>query len=89
MYFHIGQNKMIAESRVIGIFDLDKAGYGKRAREYLKGVEKEGVVLDISEDLPKSFIVCDRPYYRQIVYLSQFNTSTLQHRAESKTLEFL
>ena len=34
------------------------------------------------EDIPRSFLLCDHPYHRQIVYLSQLNTATLQKRAE-------
>ena len=41
-------------------------------------------MLDVSGDLPKSFVVCDHPYHPQIVYLSQLNTSTLKNRAESE-----
>lgn len=88
MYLHIGQNEIIPEQRMIGIFDLDKASYGRRAQEFLRRAEKEGVVLDVSGDLPKSFLVCDHPYHRQIVYLSQLNPATLQKRAESERLEF-
>lgn len=89
MYFPIGQNEVVADSRIIGIFDLDKAGYGKRAQEYLASAETEGAVLDLSDDLPKSFVVCDHPYHRQIVYLSQFSTATLQKRADAGMAAFL
>ena len=37
--------------------------------------------MEVSEDIPKSFLVCDHPYHRQIVYISQLNTSTLARRA--------
>ena len=86
MYLHLGQNEIVPDHRIIGIFDLDKCSYEKRTREYLAGAEKEGVVLDVSGDLPKSFVVCDHPYHLQIVYLSQLNTSTLKNRAESGKL---
>ena len=87
MYLHIGQNEIIQEHRIIGIFDLDKCSTSKRTRDYLSAAEAEGVVLDISGDIPKSFVVCDHPYHRQIVYLSQLNSATLQKRAESRKLE--
>ena len=87
MYLHLGQNEVIAEHRIIGIFDLDKFSTSKRTRDYLSAAEREGVVLDISGDLPKSFVICDHPYHRQIVYLSQLNPSTLKNRAESGRLE--
>ena len=87
MYLHLGQNEIVPEQRVIGIFDLDKCSYEKRTRDYLAAAEKEGVVLDVSGQLPRSFVVCDHPYHRQIVYLSQLSPATLQKRAESRQLE--
>lgn len=86
MYLHLGQNEIVADRSVIGIFDLDKCSTSKRTRDYLSAAEDEGVVLDVSGDLPKSFVVCDHPYHRQIVYLSQLNPSTLKNRAESNKL---
>ena len=87
MFLHFGQNEIVPSRRVIGIFDLDKCSYSKRTREYLSAADKEGVVLDISGDIPKSFVVCDHPYHPQIVYLSQLNSTTLQKRVESSELE--
>ena len=87
MFLHLGQNEIVPSRRVIGIFDLDKCSYSNRTRDYLSAADKEGVVLDISGDIPKSFVVCDHPYHPQIVYLSQLNSTTLQKRAESNRLE--
>lgn len=87
IYLHLGQNEIVLQDRVIGIFDLDKCGYGKRTREYLAAAENEGVVMDISGDLPRSFVVCDHPYHDQIIYLSQFSPAALRKRAESGKLE--
>ena len=87
MYLHLGQNEIVPERRIIGIFDLDKCSTSRRTRDYLTAAQDEGVVLDVSGDIPKSFVVCDHPYHRQIVYLSQLNTSTLRSRAESRKLE--
>ena len=42
MYLHLGQNEIIPQRRVIGIFDLDKCSYEKRTRDYLAAAEKEG-----------------------------------------------
>jgi hypothetical protein len=87
MYLHLGQNEIVTDHRIIGIFDLDKCSTSKRTRDYLAAADAEGVVLDISGDIPKSFVVCDHPYHEQIIYLSQLNPSTLKHRAESQKLE--
>ncbi|MBR3641303.1 MAG: DUF370 domain-containing protein [Oscillibacter sp.] len=83
MYLHLGQNEIVPQRRVIGVFDLDKCTVSARTREYLARAEKSGVVLDVSGELPKSFVVCDHPYHRQIVYLSQLGPSALKNRAES------
>lgn len=87
MYLYLGQNEAVPDRRVIGIFDLDKCSTGKRTRDYLSAAQREGVVMDISGEIPKSFVVCDHPYHRQIVYLSQLSPQTLQRRAESRNLE--
>ena len=87
MYLHLGQNEIVPDHRVIGIFDLDKCSCSKRTRDYLAGAEQQGVVLDISGALPKSFVVCDHPYHPQIVYLCQLNPATLQNRLRSRSME--
>ena len=46
MYLHLGQNEIVADRSVIGIFDLDKCSMSKRTRDYLSAAENEGVVLD-------------------------------------------
>ena len=84
MYLHLGQNEIVADRQIIGIFDLDKCSSSLRTREYLAAAEQEGVVLPVCDDIPKSFLVCDHPYHRQIVYISQLNTQTLVKRAEKK-----
>ena len=83
-YLHIGMNVMVDPQRVIGIFDLDNTSTSKHTRRFLDGAEKEGVVQSACEDIPKSFVVCDHPYHRQIIYLSQLNSQTLLKRAQGK-----
>ena len=80
-YLHIGQNLMLEDKRIIGIFDLDITSQSKITRNFLNQAEEEGVVLTAIEDIPKSFVVCDNPYHRQIVYISQLNSSTLARRS--------
>ncbi len=87
MYLHLGQNEIVPDRRVIGIFDLDNCSASRRTRDYLAAAQSEGVVLDVSGELPKSFVVCDHPYHPQLVYLSQLNPATLQKRMESRFFE--
>ena len=83
-YLHIGMNVLVDPRRVIGIFDLDNTSTSKLTRRFLDGAEKEGVVQSACEDIPRSFVVCDHPYHRQIIYLSQLNSQTLLKRAQGK-----
>jgi hypothetical protein len=84
MYLHIGNNQLIPEKRIIGIFDLETASQSRRTAVFLKRAERDGIVVDACEDIPKSFLVCDHPYHRQIVFLSQLTSRTLQGRAEEQ-----
>jgi hypothetical protein len=81
-YLHIGQNVMIPDRRIIGIFDLDNTSTSKHTRAFLKAAEDESVVVDACDDIPRSFLVCDHPYHKQIIYLSQLNSQTLAKRSE-------
>ena len=82
MYLHIGGNEILPEKRIIGIFDLDQCTCSRRGKDYLRLASGEGAVLDVSGDIPRSFVVADHPYHRQIVYLSQLSPVALQRRAE-------
>ena len=84
MYLSIGNDQLIPVRRIIGVFDLEITSQSKRTRAFLARAEQDGVVLDACEDVPKSFLVCDHPYHRQIVYLSQLGSKTLLGRAEEQ-----
>ena len=84
MYLRIGNDQLLSMRRIIGVFDLEITSQSKITAQFLKNAEEAGVVLDVCEDIPKSFLVCDHPYHKQIVYLSQLNSRTLQGRAEKQ-----
>ena len=79
MYLHLGQDTLIKIKDIIGIFDMDKATVSKRSRNYLAAKEKEGKVIFVATDLPKSFIVC-RQGEEEVVYISQLSAQTLLKR---------
>ena len=65
MYLHLGQNTIVHESEILGIFDLDITSQSYRTRQYLNRAERNGEVVSISEELPKSFVVCAQPKTRK------------------------
>ena len=80
-YLHLGKGFVTDAADVVGIFDLDITSQSHLTRKFLAACEKAGQVVSASEDLPKSFVVCERGGRRSLV-LSQMNTATLLKRAE-------
>ena len=52
MYLHLGQSVVVPFRDVVGIFDLDNTTASHRTRSFLTRAEKEGRVVNVSEDLP-------------------------------------
>ena len=81
MYLHLGQNVVVPEKDVIGIFDLDNTTGSHITRRFLSDAESSGRIITVSEDLPKSFILCGNNK-ENVIYLSQLSSQTLVKRSE-------
>lgn len=79
MYLHLGQDVIVHTEDILGIFDLDTASAAARTRDYLARAEKEKRVVNVSAELPKSFIVTTAP--GRPVYLSPVSAATLLRRS--------
>ena len=86
MYLHLGQSVVVAESEIIGIFDLDNTTGSFITRKFLSEAEKTGCVINVSDELPRSFIVSVGKEKKLTVYLSQLSPQTLLRRSE--TMQF-
>lgn len=82
MYLHLGQDTIIHTKDLIGIFDLDNSTISHHTRYYLACAEKAKRVVNVSTELPKSFVVCSGEDHKITVYLSQISPSTLRKRAQ-------
>lgn len=83
MYLHLGNGVVVKEKDIIGIFDLDKCSIEKDTRDFLKNAQDSDEVVNVSPLLPKTFCVCqDSGKNKQIVYISQISTTTLQKRTQ-------
>lgn len=80
MYIHLGQETVVREDEIIGIFDLDSTTISKHSRKFLNVAEKKGEVFNVSYELPKSFILCNKKG-KNTVYISQISSQTLQKRS--------
>ena len=82
MYIHLDQETVVNENDVIGIFDIESTTVSKNTRKFLTVAEKKKRVVNVSYELPKSFIVCcDKKSKEKKVYISQISSSTLLKRS--------
>ena len=82
MYLHLGQDTVVKMSEVVGIFDLETSTISKITREFLAKAEKSGKVMNVSMEMPKTFILCKDHKENTIVYISQISSSTLLKRTK-------
>lgn len=80
MYINLGNNTVIKEKDIIGIFDLDNTTVSARTRKFLEIAQKSGNIILTSNELPKTFVVASSKKGEKKVYLSQLSTATLSKR---------
>lgn len=85
MYLHLGGGAVVAAESIVGVFDLDNTSQSHITRKYLAAAEKSGQVVNVAEDIPKSFVVC-RGSAGMRVYLSQLSPQTLLKRANDNLI---
>ena len=79
MYLHLGNDVVVQTQHIIAMFDLDACTVSKKTRDFLAAAQKNGEVVNVSFELPRSFIVC-RENGKTVVYISQLSTKTLSRR---------
>lgn len=85
MYLHIGNNRNIRTSDVIGIFDADSATVSAVTKKFLSGAEAKKNVLFASMEVPKSFVLYrDRRTGKVKICFSQLSTASLAGRARER-----
>ena len=88
MYLHLGQETVVREEEVIGIFDLDTSTVSKHTRKFLNLAEKNKQVINVSYELPKSFVLCSNKKKETKVYISQISSGTLKLRSNIERNDF-
>ena len=80
MYIHLGNEMVVKDNEIIGIFDMETTTVSKNTRLFLEKAEKQKKVINVSYELPKSFIVT-KDKNKSRVYISQISPQTLQKRS--------
>ena len=86
MYLHLGNDVVVSETSVVGIFDIENTSISKYTKEYLAAAQKENKVIYVTDDLPKSFVVC-RDGDKTTVYICQVSPATMLKRVEANETE--
>ena len=78
MFLHLGSDYVISENKIIGIFDIDTVS-SHLTKSFFKACENLGQVITVSDELPKSMVLCETDIGR-VVYISQLSSATLKKR---------
>ncbi len=79
MYLHLGGDKSVPLRNVVGIFDIENTTTGKSTGKIFDKATREGRVVNLTYEMPKSFVICMEKG-REIIYISQISVSTLRKR---------
>ncbi len=84
-FLHAGHGKSIRSRNVVGIFDMDTSTVSGVTRAFLSSSQKKNKVINVSEDIPKSFILYGKKNEREpVVIISQLSPATLHDRLKRR-----
>ena len=81
MFIHLGGDFVVSENEIVAICDLDTSTTSIITCDMLIKAEKEGTMIEISNELPKSFVVTTQEN-TNLIYLSPISTVALRGRME-------
>lgn len=84
-FLHLGQQVMVCKTDIVGIFDMEKSTVSAATRQFLADAQKGGRVVTVSQELPRSFVVCSEADGTETVYICQIAAATLRQRALTDT----
>lgn len=87
MYLHLGCDTVVNTKDIISILDLESTSISKYSKEFLRIVEEEGFVKNVSEEIPKSFVICEEKG-QSVIYITNISTKALAGRIK-KYKDFL
>lgn len=81
MYLHLGKGRVVNTADVIAIMDLESSSLSPNTREFLRVVEEEGFARNVSDEIPKTFVVCEIDG-QSVVYVTNISSKALSGRVE-------
>lgn len=75
MYLFLGGDVTVRADDVIGIFDIEECSVSRITADFLNSSQKKQQIVNVSQDIPKSFVVCSEK-----VYISNVSHNTIRKR---------
>jgi hypothetical protein len=85
MIVHIGNEISINSHDVVAIFDIENTSTGGITREFLNHASDTFQVINVSYNMPKSFIICENSKGVKILYITNVSVNTLKNRFNSSS----
>lgn len=80
MYLHLGNDVIVNHSDIIGVFDIENTSISKYTKEYLRSNQQGKKIINVTKDIPKSFVITFDKSKKEKVYLSLLAPATLKKR---------
>ncbi|MBQ3464132.1 MAG: DUF370 domain-containing protein [Clostridia bacterium] len=81
MYIRIEENAVVRDKDIIGIFDMDNTTVSRLGRTFLPKAEKNGLIINQTDDLPKSFVVTNTDGKTEVL-ISSVSSKILSNRVK-------
>ena len=85
MFLHLGNDYIVFYKDIIAVFDFETTTVSKITREFLKEAQDEEFIINVSDGLPRSFIVAEIKGISR-VFISNIATATLLKRLENEEI---
>lgn len=79
MYLFLGGDVTVRKDDVIGIFDIEECSVSRITADFLNASQKQGMVVSVSDDMPKAFVVCSEK-----TYITNVSNTTINRRCDER-----
>ena len=76
----MGSDTVVNTKNVIAILDLESTSQSQNTRDFLKIVEEEGFVRNVSDEIPKTFVLCEIDG-QSVIYITNISSKALAGRS--------
>ncbi|MBS7370149.1 MAG: DUF370 domain-containing protein [Oscillospiraceae bacterium] len=74
-FLFLGGETTVRADEVVGVFDIEECSVSRITADYLNACQKRGDIANVSEDMPKSFVVTVDG-----TYISNVSAATINKR---------